>query len=146
MKKMSRLLLWGLVCLLPLGVPALAWASEAEPETIYGSQLMTYGERMNYRQRMRDAATPEEREAIRREHHSLMQERAKTRGVVLPEEMPPAGERGGVRRQEAPGRGLGTDGAPGRGLGPDGQGPPGQRREAPPRGRGPDGQGPPGRY
>jgi hypothetical protein len=65
---------------------------------MYGSELMTQQERIEYRSRMRDAKTPEKRQQVRLEHHEGMKERAKQRGVALPDE-PPA--RGG---------GLGPDG------------------------------------
>ena len=57
---------------------------------IYGYQMMTPQERNEYRNRMRTATTAEERERIRAEHHAQMVERAKARGLKLPEE-PPAG-------------------------------------------------------
>lgn len=57
---------------------------------IYGYQLMTRQERNEYRTRMRNAKTAEERERIRAEHHEQMQARAEERGVTLPD-MPPAG-------------------------------------------------------
>lgn len=55
-------------------------------QDIYGYQLMTPQERDEYRERMRAASTAQEREQIRAEHHALMQERAKERGVMLPPE------------------------------------------------------------
>lgn len=67
-----------------------------EQEQIYGSQLMTEQERAEHRQKMRAASSVEEREQIRREHHELMQERAKVQGITLPDE-PPA-VRGGTNR------------------------------------------------
>jgi hypothetical protein len=72
---------------------------------IYGSQLMTQQERNEYRQRMQQARTAEERERIRVEHHERMKVRAKERGVTLPDQ-PPA----------RPGRPMG----PGGGAGPGG--------------------------
>lgn len=60
-----------------------------KPELIYGSQLMTAQERTEYRAKMRSLKTKEEREALRREHHQQMQERAKAKGKTLPD-MPPA--------------------------------------------------------
>jgi hypothetical protein len=54
-------------------------------EQIYGSQLMTDRERTEYRNKMQAATNDEEREKIRSEHHALMQERAKARGVALPD-------------------------------------------------------------
>lgn len=53
---------------------------------IYGSRLMTEEERMQYRDRMMAAKTPEEREQIRREHHEKMKERAREKGLTLPDE------------------------------------------------------------
>ncbi len=59
---------------------------------IYGSRLMTEEERTQYRDRMRAAKTAEEREQIRREHHQKMKERARERGVTLPDEPGPKGK------------------------------------------------------
>ncbi|MFH2134826.1 MAG: hypothetical protein ABII81_06550 [Pseudomonadota bacterium] len=81
-----------------------------DQERIYGSQLMTQKERNAYRAKMRAAKTVKEREQIRNEHHKLMQQRAKERGVTLPD-MPPAGGMmmgpGGGMRQ---GGGMGSGG------------------------------------
>jgi hypothetical protein len=60
-----------------------------KPEVVYGSQLMTPQERIEYRAKMRSLKTQEEREAFRMEHHQKMQERAKAKGKTLPD-MPPA--------------------------------------------------------
>lgn len=57
---------------------------------IYGSQLMTQSERDAYRSKMRSLSTTREREELRAQHHTEMQQRAKERGVTLPDE-PPAG-------------------------------------------------------
>jgi len=89
-------------------------------EVIYGSQLMTLKERRAYRAKMRAAKTVKEREKIRAEHHKQMQERAKERGVTLPD-MPPAGGMmmgpgNGVR--QSGGMGGGMNG----GMGPGGMG------------------------
>lgn len=54
-------------------------------EQIYGSQLMTQQERMEHRTKMQSMKTKEERERYRMEHHKLMQQRAKQRGVTLPD-------------------------------------------------------------
>lgn len=59
-----------------------------QQDRIYGSQLMTQEERMEFRSRMRAATSAEEREQIRKEHHERMQVRAKERGVTLPDEPP----------------------------------------------------------
>ncbi|WAL84049.1 hypothetical protein OYT13_06285 [Pandoraea sp. XJJ-1] len=87
-------------------------------DTIYGSQLMTPSERNEYRAKMRAAKTVREREALRLEHHRQMQERARERGVTLPD-MPPArgsgtGGRGGM--------GGGMSGGVGGGVGAGGAG------------------------
>ena len=84
-----------------LGVAAAAPmnAAHAQQEPIYGSQLMTEQERTEFRAKMRAAATNEQREQIRWEHHIRMQERAKDRGVNLPEGPPMFG------MHQNPGRG-----------------------------------------
>ena len=56
-----------------------------EQERIYGSQLMTDRERAEYREKIHAAGSEEQRAAIRSEHHALMQERAKARGITLPD-------------------------------------------------------------
>ena len=81
-------------------------------QRIYGSQLMTRQERAAYRARMRDARTAQERERIRTEHHREMDQRARQRGMRLPD-MPPAGGAG-------MGRGIG--GGMGGGMGGGGGG------------------------
>lgn len=55
---------------------------------IYGHQLMTREERNSFRQKMMSAKTMEEREQIRKEHHTMMQARAKEKGINLPDEPP----------------------------------------------------------
>lgn len=88
-----------------------------QEEQIYGSQLMTQQERNEYRARMRAAKTAEERDRIRKEHHELMMERAKERGVSIPDEPPAMG--GGMGPGSGgmgPGGGMGSGG----GMGPGG--------------------------
>ena len=85
-----------------------------DQDRIYGSQLMTRQERMEYRNKMREMKTMEEREAFRMEHHKKMQERAKAKGITLPDE-PPA--RGGMMM--GPGGGMGPSG--GGMMGPGGR-------------------------
>jgi hypothetical protein len=75
-----------------------------QQEQIYGSQLMTQQERMEYRTKMRAVETAEEREQIRKEHHELMKARAKDQGVTLPDEPP---DRGGGMGPGGGGRGGG---------------------------------------
>lgn len=66
-------------------------------ETAYGWQLMTEQERIEHRAKMRSLKTEQERQAYRHEHHKLMQERAREKGVALPDEPQPMGKgmRGG---------------------------------------------------
>ena len=63
-------------------------AKTKKQEQIYGSQLMTKQERIEHRSKMRAAKTAEAREQIRKEHHERMKERAKERGITLPDEQP----------------------------------------------------------
>jgi hypothetical protein len=72
---------------------------------------MTEQERNQYRARMRGAKTEQERETVRQEHHARMVERAKERGVTIPDEPPAKG--GGM----GPGRGMGPGAG---GMGPGG--------------------------
>lgn len=96
-----------------LSLPAAVSAAEPAPlqekaqaqQQVYGSQLMTPQERSDYRAKMRAAKTLEEREQIRKDHHEAMKERAKARGVTLPDEPP------------AQGGGMGTGGGMGLGGG-----------------------------
>lgn len=94
--------------------PAPAKAQTPKSEQIYGSQLMTPQERAEYRAKMSAAKTVEEQEQIRKEHHEQMKERAKARGVTLPDEPPARG--GGM------GPGGGGMGPGGGGMGPGGGG------------------------
>jgi hypothetical protein len=75
-----------------------------EQSRTYGSQLMTPEEHQQYRNKMRNMKTEEEREAYRQEHHRMMQERAKEKGLTLPENPP---ERGMKKRA---GGGMGPGG------------------------------------
>ena len=111
-----RLILGGILALVAAGATVPAQAvdqaraqdqAQIRDQDIYGSQLMTVQERNEYRKRMREAKTMEERERIRGEHHEQMKVRAKERGVTLPD-APPAGH--------GPGMGPG----PGGGMGPGG--------------------------
>lgn len=85
----------------------------AGTDQIYGSQLMTNQERLEYRKKITSANTAEERERIRSEHHAMMKERAKERNITLPDE-PSAGGAGmsdGMHR----GGGMGQGGGMGSG-------------------------------
>lgn len=54
-------------------------------EQIYGSQLMTPAEREAHWARLRSLKTEEERNAFRQQHHEQMQERARAKGIQLPD-------------------------------------------------------------
>jgi hypothetical protein len=56
-----------------------------EPEMIYGYQLMSSKECLDYMKRLHSAKSFEEREQLRLEHHRLMQERARKRHMMLPD-------------------------------------------------------------
>jgi hypothetical protein len=89
----------------------------AADEPVYGHQLMTQQERMDYREKMRSMKTEEERAAFRMEHHKQMQERAKEQGVTLPDEPMPRGKGMGPKDGTGPaGGGMG----PGNGMGSGG--------------------------
>jgi hypothetical protein len=88
---------------------------------IYGSQMMTDRERNEYREKMRNAKTLKEQETIRSQHHDQMKERAKSRGMMLPDE-PPARGMGNGPGSSSPGRSGAGSGGPG-GGGPGGPGP-----------------------
>lgn len=100
-------------------------APKSEP--IYGYRMMNDQERNEYRDRMRNARSTEERQAVRDEHRKVMEARAKERGVTLPE---PRGPRG----PGAGGPGYGPGAGKGPGYGPQGKGPgygPGPRGDCP---------------
>jgi len=109
---MRRQLFMGLVAALVLG-PGLATVRGQEQEKaqtqvqqqVFGWQLMSEQERLDFRRQMQQLKTEEEREAFRLEHHEMMKERAKEMGVTLPDEpgprgkgMGPGGGMGGGRR------------------------------------------------
>lgn len=83
-------------------------------EPVYGSQLMTQKERIEYRNRLRAANTEQERQQIRMEHHRQMQERAREQGMVLPDEPPARGMGQGNMGQGGMGGGMGRGGGRGR--------------------------------
>lgn len=68
-----------------LGLALSLPVATALAEQVYGSQLMTEQERAEHREKMRSFKTEKEREQYRMEHHKKMQERAKERGVTLPD-------------------------------------------------------------
>ena len=117
-RSMLALVAAGLMATAAWAPPAVAQtqAPAQTQERIYGSQIMTEQERLEYRERMLKAKTVEERERIRAEHHQAMVARAKEKGVTLPDDPPRAG-------MGPPGGGMGM-GRMGGGMG-GGMGPPG---------------------
>lgn len=91
-----------------------------DQDRIFGSQLMTQQERIEYANRMRSMKTEQEREAFRLEHHKQMQDRARERGVKLPDEPPqvPGRAMGGAGAGMGPGGGMGPGAGAGGGRGP----------------------------
>jgi hypothetical protein len=83
-------------------------AATADDSAVYGWQLMTKQERVQYREKMRSLKTRKEREAFRREHHAQMQERARERGVKLPDQPRPRGN--GMGQGQGQGGGMGPGG------------------------------------
>jgi 1,2-phenylacetyl-CoA epoxidase catalytic subunit len=80
-------------------------------DRVYGSQLMTQQERNEYGALMNAARTGKERDQIRQAHQEQMQERAKQRGMTLPDEAPAYGK----TQDMGSGGGMG---GPGSGVGP----------------------------
>ncbi|MBU0946430.1 MAG: hypothetical protein KKE53_18540 [Proteobacteria bacterium] len=80
-----------------------------DQEQIYGVQLMTLQERAAFRAKMSAVKTLEEREQIRNENHQVMQNRAKSHGLPLPDQVPAGKQRYEPRQgDEEPGRWYGV--------------------------------------
>jgi hypothetical protein len=97
---------FAVACLLAL--PALAETPAEKPaeKPICGRDLMTPEEVTAHREKMRSFATREERAAYRAEHHAKMAQRAKERGVELPEQGCPKGRGMGMGPGAGPGPGA----------------------------------------
>ena len=75
-----------------LAAAPLIWSGAAQSQDqaqIYGSQLMTDVERIEYQSKMRSLKTDKERDAFRSEHHEKMKVLATEKGITLPA-VPPA--------------------------------------------------------
>lgn len=109
MKPSIRNVLGGVALALVAAMPVMA----EDDAPVFGHQLMTQEELQEHRRMMQGFDTPEERQAYREEHHQRMLERARERGVTLPEEpgMPGKGMRRGMDMDN--GHGMG----PGQGMG-----------------------------
>ena len=66
----------------------LAVDQEQTQKQVTGKELMTEQERAEHHTRMRAAKTQEEREQIRKQQHERMKQRAKERGLSIPDEPP----------------------------------------------------------
>ena len=62
---------------------AIPPASAAKAKQVHGCELMSEAEHAQHRAHMQGLATEEERQAYRAQHHAMMQQRAKDRGVEL---------------------------------------------------------------
>ena len=127
-----------------------AATQERQSEPIYGYRMMSDQERNEYREKMRNARGDKERQALRDEHHKLMEARAKERGMSPPEGRGPHGPgrhgggdtAGGMNPGGGKGPGSGT--GPGSGMGP-GTGMGSEAGRGPRTGKGPgSGSGPRG--
>ena len=100
-----------------------AMAATTPEPPIYGSQLMTQQERIEFRDKLRTATTQAERDKIRLEHHDQMKARAAAKGITLPDEPPMRGA--GMGPGAGPGMGQGAGTGQGAGNGPGGGAGPG---------------------
>lgn len=98
--------------------PAVPAVPAADKEPIFGSQLMTQEERLQFRTQMQNATSVEEREKIRIQHRELMLERAKAQGVTLSDT--PMMMRNGAGK--GPGMNNGSSSGSGQGKGGNGAG------------------------
>lgn len=81
-----------LALMVALAAAPLIWSGAAQSQDqaqIYGSQLMTDVERIEYQSKMRSLKTDKERDAFRSEHHEKMKVLATEKGITLPA-VPPA--------------------------------------------------------
>ena len=128
---LTRPALAAAISLLGLGMSASAMAQDQtenrasdqvqRQDPIYGNQFMTRQELNEYQTKMRALKTEEERQAYRLEHHQKMQERAKVKGVTLPEappvQRPAMGADMGAGAGTGGGMGAGAGGGMGSGAG-----------------------------
>ncbi len=100
--------------------PVTPVVASADKEPIFGSQLMTVQERLQFRSQMQNATTAEEREKIRIQHREQMLERAKAQGVTLSDT--PMMNRKVIRAGKGRGMGNGSSSSSGQGSGGGGSG------------------------
>jgi hypothetical protein len=110
MIKQALIMSFLIVALILSAAPAFA----DDQEVTYGSQLMTDQEKIEFREKLRNAKTDEERDQLLKEHHEQMIERATEKGLTLPEE--PLQKGAGMGH----GSGMGSGGGMGSGSGSGG--------------------------
>ena len=111
---MKKQLIHGLGALLLVTAASLpVYAQDEAP--VYGRELMTEQELQEHRERMRSFESQEEREKYRAEHHKRMQERARERGVTIPEEPGPRGKGMGYGQNQGQGKSQGQGSGQGSG-------------------------------
>lgn len=76
-----------------------------DEEPVYGRQLMTQEELQEHHRMMQSLDTPEARQEYREQHHQRMLERARERGVTLPDEPGMKGK--GMKHGQGMGNGQG---------------------------------------
>ncbi|QXP83904.1 hypothetical protein [Methylococcus sp. Mc7] len=86
--------------------PAREQEQIQQQEQVRGRDLMSPEERAQHREKMRSLKTEEERKAFREEQHKKMQERAKEKGLTLPDQpgQGPPGMGGGRQGRAGPPR------------------------------------------
>jgi hypothetical protein len=109
-----------LALMVAMSVAPLIWSGAAQSQDqaqaqIYGSQLMTDAERIEYQSKMRSLKTDKERDAFRSEHHEKMKVLATEKGVTLPAVPPAVGA--GNKFNSGAGAGAGSNSGLGAGQG-----------------------------
>lgn len=111
MMKQALIMSLLIVALILAAAPAFA----DDQKMVYGSQLMTDQEKTEFREKLRTAKTDEERDQLLKEHHEQMMERAKEKGLTLPDE--PLQKGGGMGQGSGKGYGSGMGAGSGSGGG-----------------------------
>ena len=97
-------------------------AQSQPPGPYSGRSFMTPQEHFEFRNKMQNAKTSEEKAKIRQEHHAQMQERAKEHGMTMPDMPPDVRQHMGMQPGMGPGMrqgmGPGMQQGMGQGMGP----------------------------
>ena len=120
----------------PAGAQSTTGQAAQKREPIYGYSMMSADERNEYREKMRNSKSEQERQALRDEHRKTMETRMQERGIepgqMRGRGMGPRGPGAGPGQGAGPGPGAG----PGAGAGPGPGGGPGPRAGVGPGGPG----------